>query len=72
MFSMERSEQMNTEPSFISKAPYTPSGNRKQLVWPYIVSGRNVAATTYTFSRAPVREDSKPQKYYIAIANTSA
>ena len=72
MFNMERSVQMNTEPSFISKAPYMPSGNRKQLVWPYIVSGRSVAATTNTFSRAPVRDDNKTQNYYIAIANPSA
>jgi hypothetical protein len=48
MLIIERWEQMNTEPSAMTNAPYSPSGNTKQFVWPYIVSGRSVAATRYT------------------------
>ena len=43
-----RSDAMKTLPSALAKAPYSPSGSRKQLVWPYMVSGRSVAAVKKT------------------------
>jgi hypothetical protein len=63
MFFAERSEQRKTSPlpgaapsPVTSKAPYSPSGRRKQFVWPYIVSGRRVAATKKTRRPAARRE----------------
>jgi hypothetical protein len=43
-----RSDAMKTLPSALTNAPYSPSGSRKQLVWPYMVSGRSVAAVKNT------------------------
>mmetsp|Transcript_17323 Transcript_17323/g.60924 ORF Transcript_17323/g.60924 Transcript_17323/m.60924 type:complete len:218 (+) Transcript_17323:2017-2670(+) len=50
-----RSEHTYTSSSFIWKAPYSPSGSTKQLVWPYIVSGRRVAATRKMLPAMPAR-----------------
>ena len=38
------SVRMYTSPSRPRYAPYFPSGSTQQLVWPYMVSGRSVAA----------------------------
>ena len=43
-----RADMTSTSPPLISYAPYWPSGSTKQLVWPYIVSGRSVAGARKT------------------------
>lgn len=35
----------STSPVLVRQATYDMSGRTQQLVWPYIVSGRSVAAT---------------------------
>mmetsp|Transcript_13129 Transcript_13129/g.39676 ORF Transcript_13129/g.39676 Transcript_13129/m.39676 type:complete len:251 (-) Transcript_13129:838-1590(-) len=39
----DRCDVTSTSPFAVSKRPYSPSGSTKQFVWPYIVSGLNVA-----------------------------
>ena len=48
MFQEERLVHMKTSPSVFSNAMYSMSGLTQQLVWPYMVSGRSVAATKNT------------------------
>ena len=49
MFRAERLVHMNTSPcTAVLNAMYWMSGWTQQLVWPYIVSGRRVAATRKT------------------------
>lgn len=44
MFCIDLSEQIKTSLFGMLNIPYSPSGNTKQLVCPYIVSGLRVAA----------------------------
>ena len=48
MFLAARLLHRNTSPLAVGKATYFMSGLTQQLVCPYIVSGRSVAATRYT------------------------
>jgi hypothetical protein len=49
MFLADRREQIKYSSFFIAKTPYSPSGRRKTLVYPAMVSGLRVAATRNTF-----------------------
>mmetsp|Transcript_14645 Transcript_14645/g.41609 ORF Transcript_14645/g.41609 Transcript_14645/m.41609 type:complete len:203 (-) Transcript_14645:892-1500(-) len=49
IFSAARAEQTPYSSLPMLYTPYSPSGSTQQLVWPYIVSGRRVAATRDTF-----------------------
>lgn len=54
MLSADLSLQMNNSSFFISITLYSPSGNTKLFVYPYMVSGLNVAQTKKRFFPASV------------------